>query len=192
MARCFFLPLGLLGVTLATPLPLFAELPPGAVTQSIWRRFESSEGGFSVLFPGDPQTLHQSVSLPQAMTSRVTMLYVFRQQEAILYAVAFNDFEFLDGVPLTPELIENSLNSGRDAMLKATNARLMGERSIQLGNAVGKEIRFRQGNGSIGRTRFFLIGKRLYQVMAIVDSSREPHLTKSIEGFLTSFQLRAE
>ncbi len=177
---------------LAKPLPSLAELPPGAVTQSIWRRFESSEGGFSVLFPGEPKTLHQSISLPDAMTSQVTMLYVFRQQEAILYAVAFNDYEFLEGVPLTPELIETSLNSGRDAMLKATKAKLMEERSVQLGKAVGKEIRFRQTNGLIGRTRFFLIGKRLYQVMVIVDSSREPHLTKSIEGFLTSFQLRAE
>jgi hypothetical protein len=39
----------------------------------------------------------------------------------------------------------------------------------------------------IGRGRLYLINKRMYVVMAITNKER--YLTKSIEGFLNSFQL---
>ncbi|HIK18379.1 MAG TPA: hypothetical protein IGS53_24260 [Leptolyngbyaceae cyanobacterium M33_DOE_097] len=192
IARLFTFAL-LLGSLLGVPTPvILASVPPMQVAQSVWRRHVSQAGGFSILFPGTPQTLQRTVPITDAIAETVTMLYVFREQESSMYAVAYNDFNFIEEETVSPDVIEASLNSGRDGMLKSNRATLLSERKISLGDYPGREIRFRQADGWVGKARFYFVNKRLYQVLTLVDSKVERNLTKSIDGFLASFQLLTE
>jgi len=182
----------LLGSLFGVSTPVVLAVPPTQVAQSVWRRHVSEAGGFSILFPGTPQTLQRAVLITDAIAETVTMLYVFREQESSMYAVAYNDFNFIESAEVPLDVIETSLNSGRDGMLKSNRATLLSERKISLGAYPGKEIRFRQADGWIGKARLYFVNKRLYQVLTLVDSKVERNLIKSIDGFLASFQLLAE
>jgi len=183
----------LLGSLFGASIPVtLADLPPLQVAQSVWRRHVSQTGGFSILFPGTPQTLQREVPITDAIAETVTMLYVFREQESSMYAVAYNDFSFIEGETVPLDVIETSLNAGRDGMLKSNRGTLLAERKISLGDYPGKEIRFRQTDGWIGKARLYFVNKRLYQILTLVDSKVERNLTQSIDGFLASFQLLNE
>ncbi len=178
-------PFLLLGSPTATTLTVVASVP---MAQSIWKRFSSTEGRFAVLFPGEPGELKRPVQYGTDQATEFRMFYVERPKEKIVYAVAYNDFP-MAGNTITPELMQRALVSGRDSMLKSLQATLISERPIQLDTAPGREIIFKLPNNALGRIRIYFVGQRLYQVWSIVDADRQKYLTKSIEGFLNSFEV---
>lgn len=176
---------------IGAPLPALAETQaPAPLAQSIWSRFSSPEGGFSVLFPGAPRKLQQKVQFAANQSTEMFMFLVERRQEAT-YAVAYNDYPITGG-SLPPEVVRSALNSGRDSVLKSLGAQLVSEQEITLAGHSGREISLRRGNTFVGRIRMYLVGDRLYQVWVIVPPAKEPFLTRSMQGFLDSFALLAE
>lgn len=159
-----------------------------AIAQSIWKRFASEEGRFSVLFPGSPEQLSRAVPYAAGQSTEFRMFFVERKSDAIVYAVAYNDFP-IPASAINADVMQQALDSGRDAMLTNLKATLLSERPIQLGNHPGRELLFKLSGNARGRIRLYFVGTRLYQVWSIVDANRQKHLTKSIEGFLNSFAL---
>ncbi len=155
------------------------------LAQSIWKRFASTEGKFSVLFPGEPTVIKQAVPYADGQTTEINAFYLERSQEETTYAVAYNDFPFGDAVP--PDLLKRAFDTGRDRMIG--DAKLLNEQEITLGKFAGREFKFVNPNGKVTRARMYYVNGRLYQVM--VETLREKYLTKSMEGFLSSFQLLA-
>jgi hypothetical protein len=156
---------------------------PSTLAQSIWKRFSSSDGRFAVLFPGEPTVVKQALPYADGQTTEIHAFYVERPTEDTTYAVAYNDFPF--GGEVSPELLKQAFDNGRDRMVG--EAKLLSEQTISLGQFGGREFKFIRNDGKLTRARMYYVGGRLYQI--VVETGREKHLTKSIEGFLNSFQL---
>jgi hypothetical protein len=65
------------------------------------------------------------------------------------------------------------------------------EQSIDLkGGFPGKELRVGMPDGALTRVRSYIVGKRLYLVMA--STNNEKTLKQSLQGFLDSFRVKPE
>jgi len=158
------------------------QWPDTAVlAQSVWRRFASPDKKFSVLFPGAPIEVKQPIQ-EDGWQSTLYMYMVERKQESVLYMTAYIDYPF----QFPSEAVPEGLASGREGMLAERGATLISEQAIELNGYPGTEFKYRLPDRSTGRARLYLVNQRLY--MLVVETSKEQWLTKSIEGFLSSFQ----
>lgn len=154
-----------------------------AESESVWKPFSSPEGGFTVLFPGQPNTDKANTNTTAGANS-LQAFAVLRENEA-LYVVSYRD--------VVEQIILNSRNT--DQILASTVSRasqgsrvsLLNERNISLGRFPGKEIRVQLEKNIILRGRIYLVNQRLYQLFVVTN--QEANLTKSIEGFFKSFQV---
>ncbi|MEO3704098.1 hypothetical protein [Trichormus azollae] len=82
------------------------------------------------------------------------------------------------------------LSQGRSNTLKVTQSNLISERNIHSYNGhPGKEIEYTDSARKVTTNRIFVAEGRLYQVMAIVSKKQCSTLSKTITGYLNSFQL---
>lgn len=144
------------------------------------KEFSSPEGKFKVKMPGTPQKKNQDAGGIQ-----VNAYAVEGRNGAMI--VAYSD------IPIPPNeseaQIQARLDGSRDGMLKNSNATLTKETKIQLpGGHFGREVHANLNNkkGEF-RARFWLVGTKLYQVMAMGT----PSFTNSEDAttFLQSFEL---
>jgi hypothetical protein len=154
-----------------------------AQAQSIWKPFSSQDGGFRVLMPGTP-TQEKRTTKTNFGSLPVNVFSVIRENEAG-YLVSYLDFP--RDIALNSRELNQSLSAIASGFAQGSGGKLVSQRNIRLGNFPGREIRLQFEQGVIGRGRLYLINKRMYVVMAITNKER--YLTKSIEGFLNSFQL---
>lgn len=184
MKKKIFLPL-FLTTFLLSGYPTLATIrvnPPLLLAQSIWKSFSSEEGGFKVLMPGKPipdknNTTTQVGSIP-------TNVFVVPRPEAS-YIVAYSDFP--NNITLNSPEVNELLSQVNSSFAKRNGVSVANQQDISLGNLSGREVRLEDNQGFLFRWRAFAVNKRLYQIG--VATNKEASLTKSIEGFFTSFQL---
>jgi hypothetical protein len=154
--------------------------------QSKWRLFTAPDGRFTVLMPGNPKRVTQN---QKTFMGEINLeMFVGKPvNQDVAYVVAFNDFPDSYGqLADTQEL----LNNARDMALKTTQSNLISQRDIRSSNGhPGKEIEYMNGIGKITRNRMFFAEGRLYQVMVITTKVQQKFLTKSIQGYLNSFNV---
>jgi hypothetical protein len=154
--------------------------------QSKWRLFTAPDNRFTVLMPGNPKRVTQNQKTFMGEINLEMFVGKPANQE-VAYVVAFNDFPDSYGqLANTQEL----LNNARDMALKTTQSNLISQRDIRSSNGhPGKEIEYVNGVGKITRNRLFFAEGRLYQVMVITTREQQKFLTKSIQGYLNSFNV---
>lgn len=154
-----------------------------AESESIWKPFSSTEGGFTVLFPGTPNTEKSNINT-SAKSNSLQTFSVLREDEAF-YLVSYRD--------VAEKLILNSGNSNQvlasvvSDIEKNSQGKFLSENIINLGGFPGREIRVRLDKELILRGRIYLVNKLVYQLFVVTN--QEANLTKSIDGFFKSFQV---
>ncbi len=133
--------------------------------------------------PGTP-TEEKTTTKTEYGTLPSTIFSVVRQNEAG-YLVGYLDFP--QNLTLNSSELNQALSAIASGFAEGSRGRLISQETVRLGNFPGREIRLQFERGVIGRGRIYLVNKRLYVVMAITN--KESSLTKSIQGFLNSFQL---
>jgi hypothetical protein len=160
------------GFLLSVP-PVFAQAAP-----SIWKVFESEGGGFSLLLPGEPI---------ESKSDGVTSYSVTRAKEAVTYTVSYIDF------PVNPTKEKNGVAEAftgiKDGIVEE-GGQIQQEQAIAHKGFPGKELRVTMPDGGLTRVRSYIVGKRLYLVMA--STSNEKALKQSLQGFLDSFRVKPE
>jgi hypothetical protein len=107
--------------------------------------------------------------------------------QEVAYVVAYNDFPYDYGRMTNPQVI---LNNAQTMAVKTTQSNLIRQRSIRSSNGhPGKEIEYVNSGGKITKNRMYVADGRLYQVMAITTNKQHKSLSKTINGYLNSFQL---
>lgn len=153
-------------------LTVFASgcnLKPGSSKEDVatakMEEFVSQEGKFKAKFPGKPETNRQTFDVQTRGKSLQLKLTTFATMTGDTgYAVAVAE------IPLSGDLdpIETNilLEKGRDKALEDTGASLESSKSILLqGRYQGKEIIAKAKDAQL-KARIYLVGKRLYQVIA--------------------------
>jgi hypothetical protein len=150
-----------------------------AAAPSIWKVFNSEAGGFSLLMPGQPI---------ESQSDGVTSYSVTRAKESVTYTISYIDF------PVNPTQEPNGIAeafTGIKDGITEEGGKIQQEQSIDLkGGFPGKELRVGMPDGALTRVRSYVVGKRLYLVMA--STNNEKALKRSLQGFLDSFRVKPE
>ena len=165
---------------------------PVKIAQSVWKLFSAPDGSFRILMPGTPQTAKQSVSTKSG-NIELNMFTVERQQEEVKYVVGYVDYssEYIELLNRN-NLVDKALDNGQDSVIKKAKGTLVTEKKITLGQYPGREINYNKPGGKVVKQRIFLVDKRLYQISAETTKKRQKFLTKSIGGFLDSFNVSSK
>jgi predicted RNase H-like HicB family nuclease len=159
---------------------------PPQVVQPKWKLFTAPDGGFSVLMPGMPQMSSQTQKTHMGEIS-LQMFIAQPPKQEVAYVVAFNEFPHSYGQMTSPQEI---LNNAQAVALKATKSNLITARNIRSSNGhPGKEMEYINTGGKITKSRMYFAEGRLYQVMAITTKRQQKTISKTITGYLNSFQV---
>ncbi len=165
---------GLPSIALLHSAPALAEKS----TKSIWSVFSSEDGGFRLLMPGQPIT---------SSSDGVTSYSITRAKESVTYTVSYTDF------PINPAQetngVQNALAGVKTGIIEE-GGKIQQQQTINLKGFPGEELRIVMPDGALTRLRSYIVGKRLYLIMASTDNER--NLKQSLQGFLDSFQVNPE
>jgi len=165
---------------------------PIKTTKSVWKLFFAPDGSFRVLMPGTPKKIKQKVKAKSG-TIKLNMFTVERQKEEVKYVVGYVDYssEYIELLNRR-NLVEKALDSGQNSVLKKAKGTLIKKQKITLGSYSGREFSYSKPGEKIVSQRIYLIDNRLYQVSVETTKKRQKFLTKSMEGFLNSFNVSSK
>ncbi len=152
--------------------------------QTLWRKFTSVEGGFSVLMPGKPNNFSLKLNA-NAQENDVRGYAITQYQGTVGYLVVYHDFPFKT---LQKEQAIQLLDMFADGFVKGTKGNLLNQRRVTLKGYPGKEVAVEHEN-KIVKVRMYLVNQRLYIVGVEMTKEKEKNLSKSISGYLNSFTL---
>jgi len=160
-----------------------------AQVKSIWQRFSSREGKFSVLFPGTPRLSQQKMTSDNGEL-QVNLFTVNRLQEEAKYTVAYIDYpaQYIQ-LLRSRNLVEQAIEQGKSTALQRVRGTIVSEEKKTLGDNVGIEVNYTTPDGKVVKQRVFLVDNRFYQITAETTQKRQRFLTRSMQGFCDSFKL---
>ncbi|WP_244982348.1 hypothetical protein [Cylindrospermopsis raciborskii] len=160
-----------------------------AQVKSVWQRFSSPEGKFSVLFPGTPRLSQQKMTSDNGEL-QVNLFTVNRLQEEAKYTVAYIDYpaQYIQ-LLRSRNLVEQAIEQGKSTALQRVRGTIVSEEKKTLGDNVGIEVNYTTPDGKVVKQRVFLVDNRFYQITAETTQKRQRFLTRSMQGFCDSFKL---
>jgi hypothetical protein len=158
------------------------------------RDFKSSEGGFLVKTPvalEESVTTKNPVISPDGKSVEVTTHQFSGGKDGLYYSVGYADFpEWVFTLGDRSAMVEALLGTAGLGMTKLHNGELLSDMKIAIGEFPGREILVEfqeQGQKAIVKARFYLVGRRMYQIMVYAPAGKGG--MGDIGEFLESFQL---
>jgi hypothetical protein len=155
----------------------------------VWKEYSSTEGGFSILFPGAPSESSQLVDAAPGVQFK---LRIYTLKTLAEYGVMYADYPIPVG---DPAVAKSVLDNGAKGAVASVNSELLELKEIALDGHPGRYLKERMPRGELMRVKMFLVGQRMYQV-AITTPREEgatPEMVKQYETmadkFLNSFKL---
>jgi len=145
---------------------LIAALPFALQSQTGWIKYDSPEGRYSVLFPGEPKLTTQDTT---AATGEKMLQYLAMSSDSgALYMVGY-----FDSAPN----MTFSFDKARDGFVAAVKGTLLAEKPISLDGNAGRELKvlskISDPDELIMMVRFFHVGVRIYVIQLVVPKSSE-------------------
>jgi hypothetical protein len=153
---------------------LLSVRQPIILAQETWAQFSPKQGGFTVLMPGKPIEEKESDKSDDGTT------------ESYTYTVEAKEGAFLLGYTEFPSDI--SANDPQGLLDAATEGlaqdggKLLRQRKISLSGIPGREVQYKNADGTTGTARIFVMKRRLYQLHAIATQ------TQDVKKFFDSFK----
>lgn len=150
-----------------------------------WTTFTIPDGKASALMPGRPRLQTQPMNVPGAGFITLRLHLLEAPGKDVGFALGYCDYplHMMRGAN-----IEMMLDGARDGAVRNVNGTLVSENQINVQGNSGREIHATIPQGDL-RARFFIVGNRMYMLMAIEgrgESIPEADRTR----FFDSFQLR--
>jgi len=147
-----------------------------------WYQLTSYRGGFSVMMPGPPEIVIDQ--LPRESGGMNVYLYRYEDPDKRqLYIVSFFDYP-REHIPDGDDEYFNALIA---QSVQHFNGLLLKEEKISSPQINGREIHLRAEDEQILRIRFYLVGRRLYQV--ILGAKDLKAFSAQNEAYFHSFRL---
>ncbi len=148
-----------------------------------WTKFVSTDGGFSVQVPTEPNA--QTRTVPTDVGHLAMKIYVSEDPAgASAYAVVYTDYPRALMAKATPQQI---LDGSADEAKANPNQEVKEFRESWMGNVPGRSMEIHDKRGFVTHSRVYLAGSRLYSVAATVPADR-PN-SGHVDMFLDSFQI---
>lgn len=154
-----------------------------------WVAFASPEGKFSVSLPAEPRAVKYPVRTADGPKEVVVHQVT---GEDVVYMVSHTEAE-----PEDAETPAKTLDKVRDLAVSISKGKLLSDKRIALGRWQGREFRAEvplagESRGGLLKGRIYLVGKRVYQLMAVEPKSRVAAHSKQIDAFFSSFKSDAQ
>jgi hypothetical protein len=143
--------------------------------------YVSTDGGFSVVFPGTPKRDSKRITL--SATDSTVLHQVHFDDSSHSFSVVYNDYP-AKYVGAEPQAV---LESVRDGSLQSSKATPTSDEVIDLNGVPGRAFQFTDSDGLTYSVHEFLNGTRLYQVIAIVGAGSP---ASDAQDFLNSFRMQ--
>jgi len=162
---------------------LMAALPFALQGQTGWIKYNSPEGRYSVLFPGEPKLSTQDTTA--ATGEKMPQYLAMSSDSDAVYMVGY-----FDSAPN----MTFSFDKARDGFVAAVKGTLLGEKAVSLDGNPGRELKvlakISDADELIMMVRFFQAGMRIYVIQLIVPKSSEAAISaeKNVNYF-DSFQI---
>jgi hypothetical protein len=165
-------------LTMSVPLVVLSSTV--LAQSSIWKKFTSEAGGFSVVMPG----------IPRERKEQTLALYeVTRDEERVRYAVGY--LELAIAPETDPKLIKEVFD-GIQKGVENQQGKLLSFKTLKLsGRFPGREMNFSLPGDFRARWRVYIVGNRTYFLNATTtQENMRSRLATSVEVFLKSFQVK--
>ncbi|MBL8798235.1 MAG: hypothetical protein JNM56_30355 [Planctomycetia bacterium] len=151
-----------------------------------WKDLSPKGGGFSVKMPGEPKENSQQLDAGGGKLEIRT--YTLEVNQNLVYVVAYNQMP-TDANKIGDADKKKILDGAREGMLNNIKGKLLKEANITLDKNAGRDWQFDALQGKMyGRSRAFLVGDRMYQVM-VMGEDKGVMTNKDTETYLASFKL---
>lgn len=166
---------GALGFALLTPLaaPVLAAPAP---------TYTSKKDGYAIYLPGQPKSVSRQMAASGIGRKKVDFISLTRGP--LTYVV----IPMLLPAAPTGANLDGFLNGVQRGFTASPAAKLLSSNKISLPGAPGREILVQVGQNLL-RGRFFVKGKRSYQVVAIVPRSGAAKYGAQVAQVLNSFRI---
>jgi hypothetical protein len=146
-----------------------------------WIKYNSKEGRYNVLLPGQP--ILDSQEATSANGEKFTQYQATVSSGKTIYMIGYFDY---------PPSTVFAFDTARDRMMDGVKATLLSERSISLGGAPGREIKLLTkilDEDYVVIARFYDANQRVYVIQFIAPKSDETGLDERVARYFDSFQL---
>jgi hypothetical protein len=154
-----------------------------------WKEYSSTEGGFSILFPGAPSESSQLVDAAPGVQFKLRIYSLKTQAE---YGVMYADYPIPVGDPAVAKRV---LDNGAKGAVASVNSELLEIQEIALDGHPGRYLKERMPGGELMRVKMLLVGQRMYQVAITTpreegaSAERVKQYEAMADKFLNSFKL---
>ncbi|MBW4577052.1 MAG: hypothetical protein KME08_17395 [Aphanothece sp. CMT-3BRIN-NPC111] len=151
-----------------TPTSPNASTSPssGNVTGN-WYSYSSSEGNYTVKFPGKPEEQKRAADSQQGSVSGVEVRYVDPASQR-LYVTGHVNIPVPPGQKKSNLNVEQALNGGRDSIARTSGATIKNEKKITENGLSGREFTMTLPNGLAAKARIFINPDNFKAYQAIV------------------------
>ncbi len=156
--------------------------------QDQWQKFESSEGKFRVLSPGD--MVHKEQLMETAVGDLLFTTYLYQPEgknpDNVYYAVSFVDYPEHSIHSDSTEFLESFFHYTIDASVTSVKGDLRYVDHIKLDGFPGRlwRVDYKKGTATI-KTKVYMVGRRFYQLQVVMH--REKSLNRQQDKFFDSF-----
>jgi hypothetical protein len=161
--------------TTSTPVP---SMPPVTSNSSVWTKFTSDEGHFSVLMPGTPE--NKVETRPATPGPYTTHLFILRQEQNV-FLIGWVDYD-----PNFKFDIHAELEMNRDNFVKGLQATLLTTQTRTINGFLVIEFTAETAE-KIFSSRVYMVGRRPYQI--VIGSPKGVDDTININRFFNSFKI---
>jgi hypothetical protein len=151
------------------------------------REFTSSEWNFAVRFPSEPKKAISSQNIPGMGEVPLTRFNAYDRGVGFMVTVYEVPVRSKD----PDSVVEERAYAAHESALPSLGATLTSSKTVMLGKHRGREMTARltdPANGSLW-TRAYLVGARMYQVVAVGTADAPTGSSQRAIDFLDSFRL---
>ncbi len=166
-----------------------SETPQAENSSQAWKEYSSAEGGFTILFPGNPSLETQVIEAAPGVQFK---LRIYKLKTLAEYSVMYADYPIAVG---DPAIAKNVLDDGVKGAVASVNSELLELKEIKLDGHPGRYLKERMPSGEIMRVKMLLVGQRMYQIAITTprEEGTSAEMVKAYETmadkFLNSFKL---
>lgn len=162
----------------------------GGTSQSTWEVFQSFDGKFKVLSPGEMIKKENPIKTEIGDLNYITYLYqsIEKDPDNLVYMVSYCDYPKYSIHSDSTELVEEFFNTTVETAVESVGGELSYSSEISLNGFPGKlwRVNYNEGKALI-KTKSFLVGNRYYSIQVV--SLKEKGINLQIDQFLDSFSL---
>ena len=146
-----------------------------------WTKYASSDGHFSINFPGKPEESTQDDTTGDGVRFKIHFA-TYSPSDDIVYMAGWIDFSFME---FKDQTIKDMLEKSKEGALGSMNAKAVSSKIVETGKEPYIEFIFKTDDFT-GKDRIYIINKYQYSIITIFSAQKG--ISPLADKFIASFR----